>query len=247
MLHQENSGEIIQKEWRDGAKAKTTPSLDVTGNRSKVRCCKEQYCIGTCNARSISSVESLNRVRLSATPWISAHQASLSITNSQSSLRLTPIESVMSSSQWCHSAISFSIVPFSSCPQSLPASESFPMSQLFAWGQKKMISHIYKIIKERKHESKGLYPTDLSIQLGKGSIKQTNVINMQKLRESCLDFWSLWRSGFCDWDESNRWRPAKFHLFSWVVAGWHHQLDGREFGWTPGDGDGQRGLECCHS
>ena len=38
------------------------------------------------------------------------------------------------SSQWCHPAISSSIVPFSSCPQSLPASESFPMSQLFAWG-----------------------------------------------------------------------------------------------------------------
>ena len=37
-------------------------------------------------------------------------------------------------SQWCHSAISSSVVPFSSCPQSLPASESFPMSQLFAWG-----------------------------------------------------------------------------------------------------------------
>ena len=37
------------------------------------------------------------------------------------------------SSQWCHPAISSS-VPFSSCPQSLPASESFPMSQLFAWG-----------------------------------------------------------------------------------------------------------------
>ena len=37
------------------------------------------------------------------------------------------------SSQWCHPAIS-SVVPFSSGPQSLPASESFPMSQLFAWG-----------------------------------------------------------------------------------------------------------------
>ena len=37
------------------------------------------------------------------------------------------------SSQWCHPAISSSVVPFS-CPQSLPASESFPMSQLFAWG-----------------------------------------------------------------------------------------------------------------
>ena len=38
------------------------------------------------------------------------------------------------SSQWCHPAISSSVVPFSSCPQSLPASESFPISQLFAWG-----------------------------------------------------------------------------------------------------------------
>ena len=37
------------------------------------------------------------------------------------------------SSRWCHPAISSSVVPFSSCPQSLPASESFPISQLFAW------------------------------------------------------------------------------------------------------------------
>jgi len=37
-------------------------------------------------------------------------------------------------SQWCHPAISSSVVPFSSCPRSLPASLSFPMSQLFAWG-----------------------------------------------------------------------------------------------------------------
>ena len=37
-------------------------------------------------------------------------------------------------SQWCHPAISSSVVPFSSCPQSLSASESFPNSQLFAWG-----------------------------------------------------------------------------------------------------------------
>ena len=35
---------------------------------------------------------------------------------------------------WCHPAISSSVIPFSSCPQSLPASDSFPMSQLFTWG-----------------------------------------------------------------------------------------------------------------
>ena len=38
------------------------------------------------------------------------------------------------SSRWCHPAISSFVVPFSSCPQFLPASESFPMSQLFTWG-----------------------------------------------------------------------------------------------------------------
>ena len=38
------------------------------------------------------------------------------------------------SSQWCHPVISSSVIPFSSCPQSFPASESFPVSQLFAWG-----------------------------------------------------------------------------------------------------------------
>ena len=38
------------------------------------------------------------------------------------------------SSQWCHPTLSSSVIPFSSCPQSFPASRSFPMSQLFAWG-----------------------------------------------------------------------------------------------------------------
>ena len=44
------------------------------------------------------------------------------------------------SSQWCHPGISSSVVPFSSCPQSLPAPKSFPMSQLFAWsGQRSSV------------------------------------------------------------------------------------------------------------
>ena len=177
-----------------------------------------------------SSVQLLGHIRLFATPWIAARQASLSITNSRSSLKHTSIESLMPrshlilchphlllptnppsirlfynestlhmrwpkywsfsfsmspskeipglisfkmdwldllavqgtlksllqhhsskasilwrsafftiplshpSSRWCHPAISSSVVPFFSCPQSLPTSESFPMSQFFAWG-----------------------------------------------------------------------------------------------------------------
>ena len=75
-----------------------------------------------------SSVQSLSHVWFFTTAWIAAHQASLSITNSKSSLRLTSIKSVMPSSHLilCR--------PLLLLPQSLPASESFPMSQLFAWG-----------------------------------------------------------------------------------------------------------------
>ena len=47
------SGEITA-ERRDEAKAKQHPAVDVTGDRSKIRCCKEQYCIGTWNARSMN-------------------------------------------------------------------------------------------------------------------------------------------------------------------------------------------------
>ena len=75
-----------------------------------------------------SSVQSLSRVQIFATPWITARQASLSITNSRSLPKPMSIESVMPSSYLS------SVVPFSSCPQFLPASGSFPMSQLFTWG-----------------------------------------------------------------------------------------------------------------
>ena len=88
----------------------------------------ERWANKQCILKCISSVQSLSRVRLFATPWIAARQASLSITNSRVHSDSRP------SSQWCHPAISSSVVPFSSCPQSLPASGFIPMSQLFTWG-----------------------------------------------------------------------------------------------------------------
>ena len=77
--------------------------------------------------RAISSVQSLSRVQLFVPPRTTAHQASLSITNSQSPPKPMSMELVMPS-------ISSSAIPFSSCPQSFPVSGSFQMSQLFAWG-----------------------------------------------------------------------------------------------------------------
>ena len=62
------------------------------------------------------------------------------------------------SSRWCHLAISSSVVSFSSCPQSLPASESFPMSQLFAWGdQSTGVSALASFLPKK---SQGLSPSE---------------------------------------------------------------------------------------
>ena len=88
-------------------KQKQHPVVDVTSDRSKVRCCKEQYRIRTWNVRSMnqgkfssvqfSSVQSLSHVRLFVTPWTAARQVSLSITNSPSLPKLMSIELVMPS------------------------------------------------------------------------------------------------------------------------------------------------------
>ena len=54
-------------------------------------------------------------------------------------------------SRWCHPTISSSVVPFSSCPQSLPASGSFPMSQFFAWGGQSIGSFTFNISPSNEH------------------------------------------------------------------------------------------------
>ena len=81
------------------------------------------------NSVQFSSVQSISRVRLFMTPWIAARQASMSITNSRSSLRLTSIESVMMPSSHLILCRPLLLLP------SIPASTRvFPMSQLFVWG-----------------------------------------------------------------------------------------------------------------
>ena len=117
-------------------------------------------------------VQSPSHVWLFATPWTAACQAFLYLTISRSLPKFMSIALVMPS---IHLILWY---PLLLCPQSFPASGTFPMSQLFArrdWGQEE-----------------------------KGTIE----------------------------DE---------------MAGWHHRLDGREFKWTLGVGDGQGGLVCCDS
>ena len=81
-------------------------------------------CQGWILSLCFSSVKSVNRVRLFATPWTATHQASLSITTGACS-NSCPF------SRSCHPAISSSVVPFSFCLQSFSASESFPVNQFF--------------------------------------------------------------------------------------------------------------------
>ena len=84
-------------------------------------------CISLKPLYQFSSVQSLSPVRLVPTPWIAAHQVSLSITSSQSLLKLMSMESVMPSNHLILCRPLLLLPP-------IPASESFPMSQLFAWG-----------------------------------------------------------------------------------------------------------------
>ena len=76
-----------------------------------------------------SSVQSLSHVRLFVTPWVAAHQASLSITNSLEFTQ-THVHRVRNAIQPSHPLSS----PSPPAPNSFLASESFPVSQLFAWG-----------------------------------------------------------------------------------------------------------------
>ena len=89
-------------------------------------------------------------------------------------------------SQWCHPAISSSVVPFSSCPQSLPASGSFPMNQLFTWGdQSTGVSALASFLPKK---SQGWSPSEwtgwISLQ-SKGLSRVFYNITVQKIQFFC--------------------------------------------------------------
>ena len=107
-------------------------------------------------------VQSLSHVRLFVTPWTAAHEASLSITSSQSPPKPMSIDG------WCHPTISSSVVPFSSCPQSFPASGSFQMSQLFASGGQSIgLSASTSVLPKNIEDSSPLGWTDWILLLSK--------------------------------------------------------------------------------
>ena len=119
-----------------------------------LRCLNSLYLsflLSKIEVHQFSSVQSFSRVRLFATPWITARQASLSITISQSSLKLMFIDSVMPSSHLilCH--------PFSSCPNPSQHQSLF-QSQLFTWcGQSTGVSPLASFLPKK---SQGWSPSE---------------------------------------------------------------------------------------
>ena len=106
------------------------------------------------------------------------------------------------SSQWCHPAISSSVIPFSSCSQSLPASESFPMSQLFAWGgQSTGVSASASLPPKN---TQGWYPLEwtgwISLQ-SKGLSKVFSNTKVQKHQFFCAELSSQSNSHIRTWPQ----------------------------------------------
>ena len=97
-----------------------------------------------------SSYQSLSHVQFFATPWTAPRQASLSITNSWSLPKLIEFNNPLS--LWWHPTISSSVIPFSSCSQSFPASESFLMSQCIHIRCPKYWSFSFNISPSNEHQ-----------------------------------------------------------------------------------------------
>ena len=95
------------------------------------------------------------------------------------------------SSPWCHPAISSSVVPFSSCPQSLPALESFPMSQLFAWGgQSTGVSASASVLPNTQGWSPSEWTGWISLQSkGLSGVFSNTTVQRHQFFSSQLSFW----------------------------------------------------------
>ena len=103
-------------------------------------------------------------------------------------------------SQWCHPAISSSVIPFSSCPQSFPASEYFPINQFFAWGGQSIgVSASASVL---PINTQGWFPlglTGLSSLQSKGFSRVFSSTTIQK-HQFIVTQPSLWsNSHICTW------------------------------------------------
>ena len=93
------------------------------------------------------------------------------------------------SSRGCHPAISSSVIPFSSCPQSFPASESFPMSQLFTWGgQSTGVSALASFLPKKSQDWSPLEWTGGSPCSSRDSQESSPTLQFINIKSSVLSF-----------------------------------------------------------
>ena len=122
------------------------------------------------------------------------------------------------SSQWCHPAISSSVVPFSSCPQSLTASESFPMSQLFAWGgQSIAVSASTSVLPMNTWNWSPLGWTGWISLQSKGLLRVFSNTILQKHHFFGSQLSSQSNSHICTW-------PLKNHSLDWTDLCWQSNV-----------------------
>jgi len=119
------------------------------------------------------------------------------------------------SSQWCHAAISSSVVPFSSCPQSIPASESLPTSQLFAsGGQSTRVSALASVLPKK---SQGWSPSEWTGWISSQSKGLSRVFSNTTVQKH--QFFSAQLSSQSN-SHINTW-PLPIYLDSWT---WHSRF-----------------------
>ena len=153
------------------------------------------------------------------------------------------------SSWWCHPTISSSVIPFSSCPQSLPASGSFPMNQLFSWGgQSIRVSASASVLPMNTQDWSPLGWTSwISLQFkGHPSI----IMSYNKKLHYFLNF--------CSYTWNNKTTFLTLYILTVVDMGETSQVNSFrlkvgslqvdklwEFGQTPGESEEQGGLALC--
>ena len=194
------------------------------------------------------SVQSLSHVRLFATPWTAACQASLSIANSQSLLKLMSIESVMPPNYLIFCC------PLLLPPLNFPSIRVFSNESLLCIRWPKYWSVCFSISPSEEY-SVQIFKMNwlglLAVKVTLKSLLQHHSSKASVLRHST--FFRVWLShpymttGKAIVLTRRTFVSKVMSLLFNMLSGWHHWLNGREFEWTLGVGDGQEGLACCDS
>ena len=183
-----------------------------------------------------SSVRSLSCVRFFATPWIEARQASLSITNSRSSLKLTSIESVMPSSHLMSPKGDFPgapVVMYGCESWTGKKAEHWRIDAFELWCRRRLLGVPWTARRSNQSILKEISP-EYSLQ-GLITEAETLILWLPDVKN-----WLIGK----DSDAGKDWKWEEKGMTEDEMVGWHHWLNGHEFEQAPGVGDGQGGLAC---